>query len=90
MDTRTGDLYPTREAALDAGVPDDQIEHVGSIRENVIVRIASGPFRGRVYERRVGGQLIRRPDLEGRSPATREALIGELQDHVRRESRRTR
>lgn len=60
MDMRTGDLYPSLQAALDAGVPR---EHVAEV-EPVIVRVSAGPFKGRVYQRNAYGQLERRIDLE--------------------------
>jgi hypothetical protein len=61
MDMRTGDLYPSLEAALDAGVPR---EHVAEV-EAEIVRILNGPFKGRVYQRHpMTRQLERRIDLE--------------------------
>jgi hypothetical protein len=67
MDMRTGDLYPSLEAALDAGVPR---EHVAEV-EAKIVRIVNGPFKGRVYQRHPRTrQLERRIDLE---PNTQEA-----------------
>ncbi|HAM56090.1 MAG TPA: hypothetical protein DCQ64_12065 [Candidatus Rokubacteria bacterium] len=55
MDMRNGDLYPTREAAALAGVPDDQIAEV----EPVIVTVKNGPFKGRMYERMPNGGLRR-------------------------------
>lgn len=54
MDTRNGDLYDSREAAVLAGVPDEHIAEV----EIEIVRVKSGPFKGRVY-RRTNKGLIR-------------------------------
>ncbi len=61
MDMRNGDIYQNRDAAIAAGVPDDQIAEV----EPEIVRVKSGPFRGRVYERNpFTRQLVRRKDLE--------------------------
>lgn len=47
MDMRTGDVYPTLDAALNAGVPREHLAEV----EPVIVRVTSGPFKGRIYER---------------------------------------
>ncbi len=67
MDMRNGDIYPDRATALAAGVPADQIAEV----EPEIVRVASGPFRGRVYERNpFTRQLVRRRDLEGPGSST--------------------
>lgn len=71
MDMRNGDLHASRDAALEAGVPSDEIAEVepvaGSLEDPEIVRVTSGPFKGRVYERnRVTRQLERRKRLEGR------------------------
>lgn len=61
MDMRTGDIYPDLQAALDAGVP---AEHAAEV-EPEIVRVTSGPFKGRVYQRHPQTrQLERRIDLE--------------------------
>ncbi len=60
MDTRTGTLYPTMKAALEAGVPRRaaaEVEHLRGVRD--VVRITNGPFKGRVYERLPGGGLKR-------------------------------
>ena len=46
MDTRNGDIYPSREAAIDAGVPPEYVAEV--------VTITSGPFKGRKYLRENG------------------------------------
>jgi hypothetical protein len=63
MDMRNGDIYPNRAAALAAGVPAHEIAEI----EPEIVRVTSGPFRGRVYERNpFTRQLVRRRDLEVR------------------------
>lgn len=67
MDMRTGELYATREAALEAGVPEGKIEHVEGLKEPVLVRITTGPFNGRIYERGRFGGLRRRKDLEWRA-----------------------
>lgn len=64
MDMRNGDIYPNRATALAAGVPDRELVEI----EPEIVRVTSGPFRGRVYERNpFTRQLVRRKDLEVRS-----------------------
>jgi len=61
MDTRTGDLYPDLAAALAAGVPREHAVEV----EPEIVRVTSGPFKGRRYQRDpVTRNLIRLPDRE--------------------------
>ena len=68
MDMRNGDIYPNRATALAAGVPEYEIAEI----EPEIVRVTSGPFRGRVYERNpFTRQLVRRKDLE------REIAMGE-------------
>lgn len=67
MDMRNGDLYPSREAALAAGVPADRIAQVKPVSGDTleIVRIDTGPFRGRVYRRTATG-LKRARNLERR------------------------
>lgn len=61
MDMRTGDLYPSIEAALGAGVPREHLVEV----EPEIVRVTNGPFKGRVYQRNSRTRnLERRFDLE--------------------------
>jgi hypothetical protein len=35
MDTRTGDLYPTKQAALDAGVPEDSVVEVSGTKKAI-------------------------------------------------------
>ena len=59
MDMRNGYLYQTKEAAKAAGVPDEHIAEV----ENV-VRVLSGPFKGRVYRKLEHG-IERLLELEG-------------------------
>lgn len=54
MDMRNGDIYDTPEAARAAGVPADQLEEVEVIGDEV-VRITSGPFKGRLYRRTASG-----------------------------------
>lgn len=54
MDTRSGQLYPDKDAAMDAGVPAE------FVREVSVVTIASGPFAGRKYEQKADGSLGRR------------------------------
>jgi hypothetical protein len=66
MDTRNGDLYPSKELALAAGVPEEHIVEV----EPEIVRVTNGPFKGRRYRRDpVTRNLIRLPDRKGRHAA---------------------
>ena len=62
MDLRTGKTYESPEAARRAGVPGRDIAEVrpsavpGFIPQ---VRVAKGPFKGRVYVRNGAGQLVR-------------------------------
>ena len=72
MDMRNGDLYPSREAAQAAGVPDEQLAEV----DPVLVHVTSGPFKGRVYQRTASG-LQRDADGEARAKR-QEELIAEL------------
>lgn len=56
MDDRTGELYPTREAAIEAGVPEHEIRQIR--------RIENGPFKGRAYYVNQDGSLgarVKRP-----------------------------
>lgn len=64
MDTRTGQLYPTLEAALDDGVPAEAAKEID------VVTIDSGPFKGRKYVRLSDGRLGRRvfDDYRARRP----------------------
>lgn len=54
MDTRTGQLYPSKEAARAAGVSERDLAEVSPIPERArplrAVRVETGPFKGRVYE----------------------------------------
>jgi len=64
MDTRTGKLYETEAAAVNAGVPRSELAQV-QVR-NRSVTVTSGPFRGRVYDVSDDGRRgRRRRDLEG-------------------------
>lgn len=62
MDLRSGETYGSRQAALDAGVPDSDIAEVqpaavpGFVPQ---IRVTKGPFKGRVYVRNGAGQLVR-------------------------------
>ena len=59
MDTRNGDIYPSKELALAMGVPDKDLVEV----DPEIVVVTSGPFKGRRYERTITG-IRRLPDKE--------------------------
>jgi hypothetical protein len=65
MDTRTGQVYDSRDAAIAAGVPCAHVApvtvHHGDI---ATVRVDNGPFKGRVYELVDGKRGRRRKDLE--------------------------
>lgn len=54
MDTRNGDLYPTKLDAIEAGVPEHHVEEVD------VITIEAGPFKGRKYVRLEDGRLGRR------------------------------
>lgn len=54
MDTRNHEIYPSRESATNAGVPDEHIEQVD------VMTITSGPFKGRRYLKNADGSLGRR------------------------------
>lgn len=64
MDDRTGQLYPSKEVAQAAGVPDEHIVQID------VVTIASGPFKGRKYQRLSNGRLGKRvyDDAEAHQP----------------------
>ena len=69
MDDRNGTLYPSREAAQQAGVPD---EHIVTVEPEVVL-VTSGPFKGRRYRRTSKG-LVRLRALPNAHPAlTKEA-----------------
>lgn len=57
MDDRNGNVYPSKELALAAGVPP---EHVVEVEPEVVV-VVSGPFKGRRYQRTESG-LVRLRD----------------------------
>lgn len=60
MDIRTGETYPTREAALRAGVPDSDIAEITRHDDNIPeVKFVAGPFKNRVYKRTEAGNLVR-------------------------------
>lgn len=51
MDMRNGNIYPSHEAALLAGVPE---EHIAEVEPEVVL-ITFGPFKGRRYRRTATG-----------------------------------
>lgn len=66
MDDRNGLIYPSELAAIAAGVPEKHrhpVEVTGDI-----VRVASGPFKGRCYDVLSDGRRgRRRRDLEAKT-----------------------
>lgn len=54
MDTRNGNLYDSRLAALADDVPNEAIEQVE------VITIQAGPFKGRTYVKNPDGSLGRR------------------------------
>lgn len=65
MDTRTGDLYPSREAALEAGVPKDSVVEVAGTKKAIKglqrrVRMASRKIGARRKTRRKAEKASRR------------------------------
>ena len=78
MDMSSGRLYPSRQAALDAGVPEHLVAEVVKVANEIpgvggvcdLYRPTSGPMRGRIYERTRTG-LLRRKDLERSERARR-------------------
>lgn len=65
MDTRTHEIYPSLNEALDAGVPKQHLEQVE------VITIQNGPFKGRQYLRNDDGSLGRRV-FPGKVPAKAE------------------
>lgn len=53
MDDRQGNIYPTLQDALAAGVPPKHIQTVEP--EFGYLRVTSGPFKGRLYRRTATG-----------------------------------
>ena len=65
MDDRNGDLYPSKEAGLAAGVPE---KHLKEIPASDVIR-GTGPFRDRYYRRLPNGTLQRvRPVASDQQP----------------------
>lgn len=61
MDTRTGQTYPSFNAAVDAGVPTNNI----ALRdEQGHYVVQNGPFKGRVYRLNERGQSVRDREAE--------------------------
>lgn len=54
MDTRTGDLYPTKQAALDAGVPEEYVVEITGPKKAVgrLKRLARNANARRIARRR--------------------------------------
>jgi len=66
MDTRTGQIYASREAALADGAHEADVVPVAPMPTGQAVRVESGPFKGRVYEVVDGKRGRRLRQLEGR------------------------
>ena len=59
MDIRTGQAYPTKDDAINAGVPESDIAEVNWKEDSPIIRFSSGPFKNRAYKRNpITGQLV--------------------------------
>ena len=61
MDTRTGKTYPSFDAALNAGVPANNIALRDGSGRYVV---PNGPFKGRVYRLNARGQSVRDREAE--------------------------
>lgn len=66
MDTRTGTIYESKEAAVAAGVPAEMLAEVEPNQTRTTMTVTNGPFKGRVYDLVGGKRGRRRKDLEGR------------------------
>ena len=73
MDMRNGNIYSDLEAALAAGVPPEHA--VGVQPEGDLLRITSGPFKGRTYRRTATG--IARVDEPAPRPNYRGVVVEE-------------
>ena len=70
MDTRNGNLYSSEAAALFAGVPREHVAQVEPVFADLeLVRVTSGPFKGRCYRRLPNGNLQRDRTAESLVPA---------------------
>lgn len=63
MDTRNLTMYPSMDAAREAGVPEDALSEMQPIGEATWTA-TSGPFKGRVYRRNHLGQMVRDREAE--------------------------
>lgn len=81
MDLRNGEMYRSEAVAAAAGVPAHARATVEPVQPELprFVRVMTGPFRGRVYERKKAGGLTRRREFETSQPGHREAILRELQ-----------
>lgn len=90
MDVRSGQLYPSEAAALEAGVPPEHVVGVEPAQGETfdIVRFTTGPFKGRCYERKPGGGLgRRRPELEASNPAMVHEQLAALERQLKAETK---
>ena len=69
MDTRQGNIYPTLQDAIDAGVPGEHLAGVVPISDDVL-SVTSGPMKGRFYKRTATGLI--RVTSDGKAWARRE------------------
>lgn len=63
MDTRNLTMYPSMDAALEAGVPAEALSEMKPIADSTWAA-TSGPFRGRIYRRNHLGQMVRDREAE--------------------------
>ena len=63
MDTRNLDMYPTKDDALAAGVPEEHLSEMTPLEEKVW-RATTGPFKGRIYRKNAAGQMQRDKQAE--------------------------
>lgn len=63
MDTRNLTMYATKDAAIEAGVPESAISEMQTIADSTW-RATSGPFKGRIYRRNHLGQMERDREAE--------------------------
>lgn len=69
MDMRNGNMYPSREAAEQVGVPSESLVEV----EPEIVVVTSGPFKGRRYLRTKTGLVRLKERLNENHPNFQES-----------------
>lgn len=70
MDTRNLTMYASKEAALEAGVPEESLSEMQLIGDSTW-NATSGPFKGRIYRRNHLGQMVRDREAERAQKASR-------------------